>query len=203
MQIPMLLRNNGYAQDLHRPHTRDGNDNWETDIKNKISTEKFHLLPQNNECVSEFRRFHELQSHKAKVQVRIKKYMSRGMCIGQLLSFQTQLSQDVEYERELNQCLQFKDLAFSDSYFVWEISIFQRSGKGSHQNMSVLFWKWEKVSSVPESMLDFYKGIKLVHWVARCYWNYCLNRLLFHVSEWNRSRSMLFYYQSVKELRSL
>lgn len=77
--------------------SKKGDDNWETDIKNKISMEKYHFLPQNKKDVSEFRRFHELQSHKAKVQVRTKKYMSRGSCMGQLLSFQTQLSQDVEY----------------------------------------------------------------------------------------------------------
>lgn len=73
------------------------NENCVTDTKNKISTENFYLLPQNKDYVSEFRRFHELYIHKVKVQVRIKKYMSRGRCIGKLLSFRTQLSQDVEY----------------------------------------------------------------------------------------------------------
>jgi len=92
--------------------SKKGNDNCKTDIKNKIHIKNFHLLLQNKEDVSEFRRYHELQSHKTEVQVRIKKYMSRGRCIGQLLSFQTQLSEDVEYyciyERELKQVLQFK-----------------------------------------------------------------------------------------------
>lgn len=55
------------------------NDNCKTDIK--------------KEDVSEFRRFPEC--HKAKVQVTIKKYVSKDKFLGQL-SFQTQVLPDVE-----------------------------------------------------------------------------------------------------------
>lgn len=80
---------------------------------------------------------------------------------------------------------------------------FRDQGNVHIRIICLLFWKRERVSSVPEFMLDFYKGIKLIHWL-HCYnWNCCLNRLLFHVSKWNRSRTMLFYHQSEKELRSL
>lgn len=67
----------GPTLDTHVVCKNKENDKCVADTKNKISTENFHLLLQNKDYASEFRMFHELHIHKVKIQVRIKKYMSR------------------------------------------------------------------------------------------------------------------------------
>lgn len=70
-------------------HRKKGNDIW----PKKIKINSNNLSSQNKDNVLEF---HGLQNYKTKVQLRIK-YMNGDKYLGQLLSFQSQLSQNVEY----------------------------------------------------------------------------------------------------------